>query len=340
MAYRNEDGCVYTVIQIVIYVFIGSIIFPGLIPICVIGFGIVILGAIIIGLAKYILSLMGVAEKPPTEPSPSQQYSLQTSLPLTQPQRSQAAIPQVTTQTYRPVTHTTVSPAPISLTALAAAQHQNIQTELPPKQKLEPGFSYRPIGSAVPGFSMKDLSDVNAGSIKEVDFKDIQDAFTGALLDTTKDIYKCAQCKVYYQMLSIQVLREENEGRCVSCRSKEIRLVKSFSAVTRGINFVPTVVTLSNFKNYIGQTITFEGYVPRVNVSRDGRSYAVMFENTAWNNGLKMTVFKGTVRAAGGSKFLKSLQGRNIRLRGLLTSHPTFGYQIVVSEKEMILEVR
>jgi len=187
---------------------------------------------------------------------------------------------------------------------------------------------------------MRDLSSGNTATVKEVELKDIQDAFTGSLLDTTKDIFQCRKCKVYYQSLSIQVLRVENNGCCVSCRSKEIIPVRSFLNVTRGINILPAIVTLRDFRNHIGRTITFEGHVPRVNVSRDGRSYAVMFEDTSWNNGLKMTVFKGTVRDSGGSRFLKSLQGKTIKIRGLLTNHPTFGYQIVVSQRDMILEVR
>lgn len=230
--------------------------------------------------------------------------------------------------------------APVVQSNTVAAPQSNRQSDSLPKQKPEPGFTYRPRGAAVSGFSMRDLSAGNAVTVKEVDLKDIQDAFTGSLLDTTKDIYQCKKCRVYYQSLSIQVLRQENEGCCVSCRSKEIFPVKSFFNVKRGINILPNIVTLQTFRNHIGQTITFEGYVPRVNVSRDGRSYAVMFEDTSWNNGLKMTVFKGTVRDSGGSRFLRSLQGKTIKIRGLLTNHPTFGFQIVVSHREMILEVR
>jgi len=65
-----------------------------------------------------------------------------------------------------------------------------------------------------------------------------------------------------------------------------------------------------------------------------------MFQDASWNHGLKMVVFRGKVRDTGGSRFLLSLRGKTIRVRGLLTVHPTFGYQIIISEKNMILGVR
>jgi hypothetical protein len=83
-----------------------------------------------------------------------------------------------------------------------------------------------------------------------------------------------------------------------------------------------------------------ERAVGGVNRSRNGRSYAVMFENASWNHGLKMVVFRGAVAGVGGSEFLVKLRGRTIRVRGLLSQHHIFGYQIIVKDRSMILEVR
>lgn len=136
------------------------------------------------------------------------------------------------------------------------------------------------------------------------------------------------------------VLKSENGGRCVSCLDNRFRVVAAGAAAPAGQNYQAQVVTLADYGRYIGHVITFEGSVPRVNPSRDGRSFAVMFEDTTWNRGLKMVVFKGKVRDVGGSRFLMGLRGKTIRVRGLLTSHPTFGHQIIVSERSMILEIR
>lgn len=136
------------------------------------------------------------------------------------------------------------------------------------------------------------------------------------------------------------VIKSENGGRCVSCLETKIRAVELRGEAPAGQNYQAQVVTLTDYRQHIGHVITFEGSVPRVNPSRDGRSYAVMFQDTSWNRGLKMVVFKGKVREVGGSRFLIGLKGKTIRVRGLLTSHPTFGPQIIVSERSMILSVR
>lgn len=313
------------------FIISGIFLFPGILIWLVIA---------MMSVLKCIFNLLGIGGNSSQRAPASAQARLQ-SLPSPSVSQQDQASSQIDRQhTYRPAAQNTATSSEVSQSNTVAATQSNRQSDSLPKQKPEPGFTYRPRGAAVSGFSMRDLSAGNAVAVKEVDLKDIQDAFTGSLLDTTKDIYQCRKCKVYYQSLSIQILREENGGCCVSCRSKEIIPVKSFFNVTRGINILPNIVTLQTFRNHIGQTITFEGYVPRVNVSRDGRSYAVMFEDTSWNNGLKMTVFKGTVRDSGGSRFLRSLQGKTIRIRGLLTNHHTFGFQIVVSHRDMILEVR
>jgi hypothetical protein len=168
----------------------------------------------------------------------------------------------------------------------------------------------------------------------------LRDAFTGELLGPGRGLFQCSKCHVYYQRASLEVLKSENGGRCVSCLGTKIPAVKAQAARPAGQNYQAQVVTLENYKQHVGHVITFEGYVPRVNPSRDGRSFAVMFQDTSWNHGLKMVVFPGKVRELGGSRFLMGLRGKTLRVRGLLTVHPTFGYQIIVSEKNMVLGVR
>jgi hypothetical protein len=89
-----------------------------------------------------------------------------------------------------------------------------------------------------------------------------------------------------------------------------------------------------------GRVVTFEGSVPRVIVSRSGRGIAVMFEDTTWTRGLKLVAFPRAVARLGGLDVLRALEGRIVRVRGLLQRHPKFGYQIVVHDPAMILSVR
>ena len=112
------------------------------------------------------------------------------------------------------------------------------------------------------------------------------------------------------------------------------------AATSGGRDFAPDVVTLSNYRDYVGSVVTFEGYVYGVNESRRGNDFAVMFENKSWVRGFKLVFFRGAVQKVGGSRYIKSLQGKTVRVRGLLIQHERFGYEIIISEKSMILSVK
>lgn len=49
-----------------------------------------------------------------------------------------------------------------------------------------------------------------------------RDAFTGEPLRAAARIFQCVGCKSYYHEESVTLLRRENGGRCVSCKSREI----------------------------------------------------------------------------------------------------------------------
>jgi len=97
-------------------------------------------------------------------------------------------------------------------------------------------------------------------------------------------------------------------------------------------------VTLQNYKNHVGRVVTFEGVVTKVNESRRGNDFAVMFENKSWKYGFKLVFFRGAVKKVGGKPYITGLQGQRIRVRGLIINHERYGYEIIVSEKSMILE--
>ncbi len=176
-------------------------------------------------------------------------------------------------------------------------------------------------------------------SLTDIDIKDLVDALTGAPLQRNSRLFQCKHCKVFYQEQSVEVIRSENQGRCVSCLHSALVSVGGRSE-QRGRNADVNVITLDNYEKYVGHVITFEGYVHKVLTSRRRTDYAVMFENNSWTKGFKMVAFRGSAERIGGSTFLHSFANRTVRVRGLLVRHKTFGYQIIINDPAMILSIQ
>lgn len=168
------------------------------------------------------------------------------------------------------------------------------------------------------------------------DLKDLKDAFTGAPLNVSLGLYKCNNCQVYYHTESYQILVNENSGMCMACNSKNI--VSAAKVKDGARNATPNVITLGNYKKHVGQVIEFESKVSLVKESRRGNDFAVMFENKSWTNGFKMVFFRGSISKCGGKSYIKSLSGKNIKVRGLLVNHSRFGYEIIVSDPKQIIK--
>lgn len=174
---------------------------------------------------------------------------------------------------------------------------------------------------------------------QSLDISGLNDAFTGAPLQKSLGLYQCQSCQVYYHSESFNILKEANSSQCVACSSTNIINILGSASHAKGRNHNPNVVTLSNYKQYVGSVVTFEGYVCKVNESRRGNDFAVMFEDFSWSKGFKLVFFRDAARRVGGASYIKNLSGRKIKVRGLIVNHPTFGYQIIISQKSMILSV-
>jgi hypothetical protein len=169
----------------------------------------------------------------------------------------------------------------------------------------------------------------------------LHDAFTGGKLNPALGLFQCTNCKVYYHADSVTVLRAENNGQCVACGTARIvSLTAKEATASRGRDYSPDVVTLANFRSHFNRVVTFEGAVREVRVSKRGKDYAAMFEQASWSKGLKLVFFRGSVSEVGGPRFIKGLNGKNVRVRGLLINHKIFGPEIIITEQSMILDVR
>lgn len=173
----------------------------------------------------------------------------------------------------------------------------------------------------------------------ELDLKGLHDALTGAALDIARGLFQCTSCKVFYHSDSVELLRSENSGKCVACQGSSLEAVVLGQRPRSGKDHTPIFVTLADYHLHVGEVVTFEGMVPDVRESRRGNDFAVMFENKPWSKGFKLVFFRDATRSVGGKPFISALKGKRVRVRGLIVQHAKYGYQIIVSEKGMILGV-
>ena len=54
---------------------------------------------------------------------------------------------------------------------------------------------------------------------------------------------------------------------------------------------------------------------------------------------LKLSNISPEIKKTFGKKFIYSLKNKKIKVRGLLVNHETFGWEIIISDKSMILEI-
>ncbi|HOW47950.1 MAG TPA: hypothetical protein PLB26_09870 [Rubrivivax sp.] len=174
----------------------------------------------------------------------------------------------------------------------------------------------------------------------------VTDFVTGAALRTSASTYQCSDCLAYYSPESFDLLRSENGGRCASCRSVNLRALggqrpqgtqRAVPPSARAAG--PGAATLSNFRSFEGQVVTFTGRVIKVLESRRGGDFAVMFEDKSWKHGFKLVFFKGALSAVGGPAYVRNLRGTTISVRGLIVNHSQFGYEIIVNDRRMVLRV-
>ncbi|MBE3681826.1 MULTISPECIES: hypothetical protein [Vibrio] len=191
------------------------------------------------------------------------------------------------------------------------------------------------------GFDVASTSlNSSSSGVVNVDLSGLHDAFTGAPLDKNLGLHQCQRCKVFYHSESVTVLKEANAGQCVACPSTQIRAVNVGQEKKSGRDYTPEVITLSNYREHVGSVVTFEAKVIEVKESRRGSDFAVMFERKSWTQGFKLVFFRRAVTKVGGKPYISSLGGKTVKVRGLVVNHPKYGYQIIVSEKSMILGAR
>lgn len=293
----------------------------------------IVLVLLIICLVIYLYSKGGdKSQNIPRSPSgSSRRESNSSTTSSVRPDTSESAVYRRTN-----VPHTTPTRSNLTQTSSYPSSNKH-QLESKPNPHLYRPASYKSTTYSKP-IVFSETADIKKTS-DNLDIKDLVDALTGAPLSFSSDLYQCTRCKVFYQDPSFRVIQSENQGRCVSCLNTSVINVTK-SRQQRGRNAEVSVITLENYRQYVGHVITFEGKVHTVLISQRGKDYAVMFEDRSWTRGFKMVIFDGRVSDIGGPNYLYSLVDRKVKVRGLLVNHEKFGYEIIVSDKAMILDVQ
>lgn len=211
------------------------------------------------------------------------------------------------------------------------------------ERRSEKGFRPRSSGGGSSGITFASENGV-APAVKLGE--QVTDFVTGATLRTSASTYRCNDCFAFYSTESFDLLRSENGGRCASCRSVNLRSLggqqaHDFRRTARPPAQAtgPGTATLTNFREFEGQVVTFTGRVVKVLESRRGGDFAVMFEDKSWRQGFKLVFFKDALRALGGVTYARGLRGASITVRGLIVNHRQFGYEIIINDRGMVLKV-
>lgn len=214
-------------------------------------------------------------------------------------------------------------------------------------------------------------TSVHSGSIivARIDVSDILDPVTGTGFDDGELAWRCTNCQMFYHDQTHSFLREQNSSRCVGCGQS--RLERSRIGVAKAvpisperpvspdfrsrifdtdfqiserigprIAFEPSVVTLHEVSQYVGQIVYFQGRVVEVVRSRATGAYCVKFQPGSWPRVFKLVIFRNYVdnfRSSG--QTIEGYEHRTIRVRGLIQRHPEWGLEILVYNEGVITVV-
>jgi hypothetical protein len=179
-----------------------------------------------------------------------------------------------------------------------------------------------------------------------------EDAFEHTELKAGEKVAYCTFDKVAYHLSTWRFLQEKNNGRCCSCgRAGTIKVVQlpglptveappRVPAEIRWLRETKEVIGLEEIYDHVGRAVVVEGYVHEVYQSLKG-TYFVRFEKRKWGDrpfdGFKVVIFD---RYASEWKVLKlspkMYQGHNVRVRGVIQDHETWGIEILVNSPRVI----
>jgi hypothetical protein len=176
---------------------------------------------------------------------------------------------------------------------------------------------------------------------------DLTDFLTGASIDPSDGVVRCDACRALYHPASAALLDERNGGGCASCGSaslvrlddEALRRYRRRDAETRSGALVADLVPSDGYDPLVGRVVTVTGRVLGALPSRRAGERALRFQDLALGTECRLSFIGNAATGLRGKAFVNGLIGSRVRLRALLLRHDAHGFQLLVPDPAMVLDV-
>lgn len=222
--------------------------------------------------------------------------------------------------------------------ALRSARPSDPRRYRPGRSRGEPDMNFEDAAAAPPGAAGAGSADDGSG---------LTDFLTGAALAPADGIVRCADCQALYHPDSAALLDERNGGACASCGSfalvrlddEALRRFRRGAAPSRAGALVPDLVPIDGYEPMVGRVVTVTGRVLGRLPSRRAGEQALLFMDSTLGVECRLSFVGAAAAGLRGKAFVHGLIGSRLRLRGLLLRHDAQGFQLLVPDPAMVLEV-
>jgi hypothetical protein len=176
----------------------------------------------------------------------------------------------------------------------------------------------------------------------------VEDALEHTPLLPGEKVAYCNRDRVAYHMATWQFLREQNSGRCCICGNANVFTFLTLPGVLPQVIPQPQVgmapgakiISLPDVHEYVNLAVTMQDYVHGVHRSKNG-TYFIRFEQRNSSEpvfaGFKAVIFKNYVPRWESARIdILSYQRKQVRVRGVIREHETWGIEILVFSPHMI----
>lgn len=182
----------------------------------------------------------------------------------------------------------------------------------------------------------------------------IEDAFDHTPIQSGERVAFCKRDKVAYHFSTWQFLKAQNQGKCCICGlSNFIEIVTVPGALSEKDSYIQPrtsgvfvskgekIISLADVPDHVGRMVIVQDFVHEVYQTKNTGTYFVRFEpRTRYDPpfaGFKVVIFPDYQLSWVDQKLpIDTYEGKTIRVRGVVQTHPTWGIEILVNTPNVI----